>query len=584
MLLAIACIIILAGCLGYILDTSLDDTCCMSVFLIIAVLYVGGIMGMLEYGTVAIAIVIFCCGIVCVGDSIRQRKLFRWSEIYITKGTLALLAMICVWLFIIRDRNLLHWDEFSHWGLVVKNMWALDVMPFTSESAVTFKSYPPGIAMFQYFFVDLARGSFKEYLLYYAYNFMAYSFLMPFYSKIQKKSWLVWLMFLFIPLIFRKNYYSILLCEGMLGVMYGAMLGHGILRKEAKDKRINSIHIILLSALLPMIKSSGYGMVMICLLVFLLVWLKEGNKQYCRLVFICLAVATVSRMSWNLCLKWNNVDTSFYSLEVGGRTGSEIWAIIKVYLSELFWGKKSTSEIALPVIAWCLLFIIVGYLLRRNGFKRTYLNLGIFVYLFFVCYVYIFNLSMTTALTLASFSRYVSPVLLGSCMLLAFLLISYSNINVIIAYCGLLAVLARPNVKEQLYNIDEIISKTKTMQDAYYCEEMKELTPRDRVCFIAQNTYGTPYNMAMYVNAPIHFNVCKSYSIGTPSSESDYVTQWVSTEEFREFITNECEYVYIYQANEEFLHLYGEFFPDELEGKTLYRVVKDEDVVYCERK
>ena len=583
MLIAVICIIILAGLLAYILDATWDETCCMAVFAIIAVLYVGGIIGLLEYGSIAIVIASFCGGIVCLGDSIKKHKLFRWGKIYKTKGTLALLAMLVVWLVLIRDRNLLYWDEFSHWGLVVKNMWILDDMPYVKESAVTFKSYPPGIALFQYFFVDLFRRGFRECLLYYAYSFMAYSFLMPFYSYAKKNAKLIWLVFLLVPLIFRKNYYSNILCEGMLGVLYFAMLGHGMLREEARDRRINTIYLLMLSALLPMIKSAGYGLVLICILMHMLVWLKGGNKKYCWISLACVVVASVSRISWNLCLKCNDIDTSFYSLGFGGRTGSEIIEIIKVYLSELFTGKKSLEETILPVVLWCVLLVIAEYILRKRGFKQMYLLVGVGTYLIFLIYIYIYNMSLTTALTLASFPRYIAPILLGSCMLVAFLIMSHGNAKIKIVSCSIVILLAIPNMKTQLYNIDETIEKTKTLQDGYYCKEMEELTSDDRVCFIAQNTYGTPYNMAIYVNTPVHYNICKSYSIGTPSDEADYVTQWVSKDEFRDFISNECEYVFIYQGNEEFVQLYGEFFRDELEARTLYRVVKDGQNVYCKR-
>lgn len=59
----------------------------------------------------------------------------------------------CVGLFFLTyDLKVFEWDSFSHWALTVKDMYYRDVISADSSAATAYKSYPPGIALWQYFF------------------------------------------------------------------------------------------------------------------------------------------------------------------------------------------------------------------------------------------------------------------------------------------------------------------------------------------------------------------------------------------------------------------------------------------------
>ncbi len=52
-------------------------------------------------------------------------------------------------LFWHNGRMFLQTDEFSHWGLVVKNMFKLDVLVGGADTNIIFKDYPPATGVFQ---------------------------------------------------------------------------------------------------------------------------------------------------------------------------------------------------------------------------------------------------------------------------------------------------------------------------------------------------------------------------------------------------------------------------------------------------
>jgi len=70
------------------------------------------------------------------------------------------ILVVCALLFWIRMHNAAYhnWDEFSHWGVVTKEILRLDGLPISS-SPLMFLSYPPGAALFQYYFALFAGYS-----------------------------------------------------------------------------------------------------------------------------------------------------------------------------------------------------------------------------------------------------------------------------------------------------------------------------------------------------------------------------------------------------------------------------------------
>ena len=52
----------------------------------------------------------------------------------------------------------MHYDNFSHWALIVKSMSLTNSFPSFKTDVIMFTSYPPGSAVFIYYFINIIKG------------------------------------------------------------------------------------------------------------------------------------------------------------------------------------------------------------------------------------------------------------------------------------------------------------------------------------------------------------------------------------------------------------------------------------------
>lgn len=116
--------------------------CSISLFM-----YVGGLLGLLK----ETAGVVFIGGLLCfiyVGKEIWEKKL---------SFHVPTLSMVCVgagslfFLLLVRGQNVSHYDNFSHWALIVKFLLSANRYPAAADVLIPFKEYPPGTSVFLYY-------------------------------------------------------------------------------------------------------------------------------------------------------------------------------------------------------------------------------------------------------------------------------------------------------------------------------------------------------------------------------------------------------------------------------------------------
>jgi hypothetical protein len=121
-------------------------------FLILA-LYVGALVGVLWWTSLAIQV----AGITMLGlEALRLTRQPMASALPLPFGVLALL---CSWFWIVHgDDQYMLYDEYSHWGIFIKEMLALDGF-WTGETSSIHPRYPPGAPLWQYLFNSLLPPS-----------------------------------------------------------------------------------------------------------------------------------------------------------------------------------------------------------------------------------------------------------------------------------------------------------------------------------------------------------------------------------------------------------------------------------------
>ena len=149
-----------ASALACLFKKRFEMTLAPSIFLSILVLYLSGLAtGNLMYGVYLCITAAVVCFVYAVVYGVRHKATFK--ELCLTPGVLVY-ALLFIWIwFINRGRLFSNWDEFSHWGLVVKNMDFFNAFGNYKESTVTFSGYPPATALWQYF-VGKLYGYFNE--------------------------------------------------------------------------------------------------------------------------------------------------------------------------------------------------------------------------------------------------------------------------------------------------------------------------------------------------------------------------------------------------------------------------------------
>lgn len=113
----------------------------MSVMVLL--LYVGGMLRMLHlaWGIVALA------GLGCFGWMLKKRSRA------LLNADLAFFAIACILLWLrYRSALLVQYDDYSHWGMIVRHLLTHNRLPTPADELITFQSYPPGAALWIYGF------------------------------------------------------------------------------------------------------------------------------------------------------------------------------------------------------------------------------------------------------------------------------------------------------------------------------------------------------------------------------------------------------------------------------------------------
>jgi hypothetical protein len=118
-----------------------------TVALFISALYAAALSGVLYAG----ARVLVATGLILlVGQLVTDRhRLKEAAASVLTPGVCLFVAVAIAYWVKFHAGMLSAWDEFSHWGLVIKELTATHALS-TPDSPVLFKDYPPGAGLFQY--------------------------------------------------------------------------------------------------------------------------------------------------------------------------------------------------------------------------------------------------------------------------------------------------------------------------------------------------------------------------------------------------------------------------------------------------
>lgn len=337
---------------------------------------------------------------------------------------------------------------------VVKAMTALDDFGTNPEAHILFQSYPPGMALFEYFFQKIhllvnPGAGFTEWLCYPAYQLYAFSFFFPLLKNLTWKQTIPATLLSVILFLSPLALYDYALTQTYIDPFLGLVTGAGLCllyTQKEKDILSDAAFLLLIFALV-MAKDTGlYCACILGIAACVVRWIRlrqgksieQDNKQgkqdkhnkqiYAFLLFALLTILTIllPKLLWKAHYTAAGFEKSFsqpidwqvIGEVLTGRSSTWHGNAFGYYLNALWTspveigstGIRITYPILLAAEA-AVLFLLV-FLRRKEKGNGQRLTIAIFAFLMTLLYsfglgfIYLFKFGESGTLNLLSFDRY----------------------------------------------------------------------------------------------------------------------------------------------------------------------------------
>ncbi|MDD6095343.1 MAG: hypothetical protein PUC29_06340 [Clostridia bacterium] len=603
-----------------------------SVTCIILLLFVFGVFGSIKLGFYLVLFVSILFYVLSLSKIVqhKEERLTFCRNIF-TPAFFIFLLSFCA-LALLNYGRLAHiWDEFSHWADIVKVMVNLDDFGASPLSNSGFKSYPPAMSLFQYFYQKIGLivnpdSSFTDWWLYHAYQVFFLSFLMPFFTKRNKRKTLLIIPFgaiVLSPMFLFPDFYVSIYIDAILGVISGC--GLFVLCTFSDNDRFSCIYLCCICSMLVLSKDAGLFFALFLLIIYFIIAITSQriSKLKGYSFFLILSVA-IPKLLWKYELYKtdapirfsNRIDFSSLVKIVTGNDSTYKSEVYRKFWTEFYarrcvptvFGEKFYVSYLILLALFVAVFAILFLCVRRSVEKRftkcfaitlVFSVLQTIIYIFGVCVSYIFKFTENEALRLASFERYINIAFL-SITIMTLLILNYLYTSVekpvyrmvfLVALCVSVCVTTPWKDVYQFATREGVrISIDKRNRYDTICSSInKYAQPGDVVYFVAQGDDNNMYHYlsTRYTVRPIIVTYVDngSFSFGKSSDELHEFTKDISASEWLDMLMNNYDYVALYRIDEYFIETYGDLFlnKSEIRNNSVYRVDKtDRVLVRCE--
>lgn len=598
---------------------------CMSMVLI---MFVFGVAGMLKYGVYAILLAAAGLYLYALWGGVRG----QWKALIPNLLTPAF-VLFCGFYILLNlcdfGKLASEWDEFSHWLDCVKAMTYLDDFAANPASGAAFQSYPPGMALFQYFLQKVhllfdKTQVFCEWRMYLAYQILLIAPAFPFFRCLSFRKpgtmLLGGILLFLVPFLFYSGAYSLLYIDEFVGMLAGCGF-LAVLLADGRDPW-RTVYLALLCAVLVLAKDVGmYFACMIALAYFLSEALFRGSLKtpgsWRKGAFALtpMAFALGAKLTWKWVLRKNGssvlfaqkIDLLEYTKMFFLRTDSTYRQTSVEHFKNAFFERLyvdiggmdlQVSYFTVLVVMALLLYILCEKMAAsrqaRSGAIRmtggmVFLQMVLYIYCLGATYVYRFL--EVEALQLASYERYMNMTYLCVAVVLALGAFSHIQscsdeaVRKLACLCltaGMLIVAPMDRVVDYL-NRDNV-AESHILRAPH--ERMAEVILEncdsdDQVYFISQEEVGFDARIARFSARPVSVSSACGWSLGKPYSERDDYSRDISAEEWMDVLMRDYDYVAVYRSNDYFVDTFGTLFEnaEEIADGTLYRINKQNRVL-----
>jgi len=419
-------VLLVFSCLGYMLfvrkTLSLPwEFIPVFVFSSIAcIVFVGGLAGQLYVVSLAVMILGLLAYVGLVVRWLRQGAKFRFSfSIFLV----TFLAGSFIFLLVLFQTSLTHYDNFSHWAIVLKVMLSTDAFPTAASNLIDFKNYPLGVSSFLYYVCRIAGHA--QSVMLFAQGMLIFSCFYAMFGIVSEKK--RFLLYAFLGLgLSMLSFFNLtiritnLLVDFLLPIYALAILA--VVYRYRNEMKRACLVVLPLAGLLTVMKSTGIIFAAIGLIFLIYTWLTHWNKSGWKNVLavvgmLCGVLLPYFGWSWRMKSVFQGVENKFDVSSSGlqmGKTPEQMHEIISLFLKS---STDLTTRPAIGIVAFELIAIAASIfaavvLKKKWNLWKALIALDIVLLLYYagILGLYLYSMPLDEAIWLAGFERYASSI------------------------------------------------------------------------------------------------------------------------------------------------------------------------------
>ena len=505
------------------------------------------------------------------------------------------------------------WDDFSHWQLCVRKMMVLDDFAANPASGIYYQSYPPAMALFQYFFQKLryildSEAAFSEWRLFFAYQILMLAPAFPFFRGMALRTTVLAGVCLFVlPLPFFGQTYTLLYIDSFVGMLAGC----GFLAVMVKDRGgLHTAYVAMLCVVLTLAKDVGLYLACVIGVIFILNrLLTRGAEKRLRQGAVCLlplACALGGKLLWSgILTKYSSdrvfsqpIDMAEYTKMFFFRTGGYYQQDSVEAFKRMFFSREFAlpgisvlvSYFTLTLILGVGLYALCGFLVRIQPERAkairwagTLMFAQLIVYVYSLGATYVYRFSEVEAVELAAYNRYMNidyisvflPLFFGG-----FLIFSrrQGKMPLLCLCAALLVVSPMWEVKDFLNRDSVAASYSRRVPLDDLAEDIRDhCAETEQVYFVSQGSDGRDLVIVQFGAEPVTVSSRWGHSLELEK---------ISAEDWQSGLMEEYDYVALCQLDETFKQVYGGLFEDseQITDHALYRIDRQSGLLFRVRE
>lgn len=569
----------------------------ISVVLIVLVIYILGLFNQLTIGVTLIIALTVVSLIYCIYSFIKKKDI-KIKEQILTPGLMVYILLGIISAIFNKDRVFCQYDDFTHWGLIVKNMFYYG--NYGTDGVIEYGEYPPFVSIFQYIILVFKR-TFSEDSIIIGLNFLYFSFIMPFLKNIKWDKSILKLIvlvpsILLIPIIFYEDFYTDLFVDGFLGVLFAYII-YSWFREEKLTKML-SVGAGIIAITLT--KSIGIALAIIAIIIFaidILLAKKEFRKRNLIEILILVAILIIAIGSWkgkilidNSNIKWNTNEITIGNIIKVLKEDGEAYQkrTLQNFKETVFTEQGTLTSRGMNTINLLMFLIASGtltyILIKDKQLQKRFIVIQIIaiiswiIFIFGMLIMYLFIFTKEEALILACYERYALILPLGIIIIdVVFLEDKWKKVKlsqIVLCLSLILVFMPLQTIYEMYYNNDEEKAKRIEQREPYkeilkYSDKLNE---EAEIYYISNFVGEKEIALVRYEMLPIKIQ-----------NKSSKLT--MTREEFiEEIINNGYTHIYINENDRVLTNQFIDLFENnEIKSKTMYKIQKEEDkIVFLE--